>query len=164
MTAQHDEQSMDTGKTSFEDEDGDQCVSRINVEFWRLCLLAQKQFDCSEIIFTYSDASYPMQTDAFIDFYVPRYHSRADEIVAFLLGELEPIRQSLDEFHPSMEGWRPVTYASIYKYSGITGALAHDEASRAVLLATADVPVGRTFKDAMTAGQEAAQATRHRRN
>lgn len=167
MTGHHQQPADD--QVAFLDEEGDRAISPVTLDLWRVCLIAQKQFGCAEIIFEYSGPSYPQQSDEYIDFFVPRHHSRSDEIVAFLIAELEPIRRSLVERSRSVEGWRPATYASVRKYSGIAGALAFDTAFRAALenVTEGDVAVEgvrSAVKEAEAAGAEAARAIHTRKN
>jgi hypothetical protein len=111
------------------EEDGDASISRVHLNLWNICLSVQRKFG-AEVIFTYSSVSYPAQMDPYICFYVPRDHAQVAEIEAELREALEPVRQHLDEFSHESGGWRPTVNAWIYRYSGIAGAVAFDDASR----------------------------------
>jgi hypothetical protein len=142
------------------EEDGDESISAVYLDLWNICLSVQRKFG-AEVIFTYSSVNYPAESDAHISFYVPRHHARAVEIEVELQEALEPIRQQLSEFNHEANGWQPTVNVWIYRYSGIVGAMAFDEASRRVMkegLEQDQVDHRRVLELASSEGRKAAMA------
>jgi hypothetical protein len=146
------------------DDDGDASLSSIQLQLWEICLSTQKTFD-AEVIFEYSSVCYPIHGDEFISFFVPRDHPRIEEMEAHLMQRLEPVRRHLVKTAREVDGWQPSVYISLYRYSGVAGAMAFGEAAHDVMDAGVDLEhpdPRRLMKMATEAGRKAARLAARR--
>ena len=118
---------MPGNETTFSEEDGDECLSQLNLTLWDICIDVRQRY-AADIIFTRADPSVAAKTDGCIDFFVPRDHPQAAEITQDLLSRIEPVRQLLEECHADGIGWKPGLSAHVRIYSGRAGASAKLEA------------------------------------
>jgi hypothetical protein len=146
------------------DKDGDHPWSSVMIELWSICLNAQRTFN-AEVIFQHRRVNYVSKRDELIWFFVPRDHPRAGEVEAYLQAALEPIRRFLVVDLTPENGWQPTVDVSIYRYSGVDGAMAFDMAAQATMSAGAEMrhpDIVRLFELAGEEGRKFARAASSR--
>jgi hypothetical protein len=141
------------------DGDGDAALSQLQLELWSICLTAQRKFN-AEVIFHHSRVNYFSKSDEVIWFFVPRHHPRAAEVEAYLNDALQPVRQFLLVDLSPEDGWRPKVHVSIYRYSGVDGALAFDAVARETMIVGMELGHPDFFRLWEMAGEEGRKAAR----
>src|SRR5262249_17879338 len=114
---------MNTPQIRCATEDGDACLSPVKLRFWDISFSAGRTFD-AEVIFNHWPPNYETKKNEFIDFFVPRHHPRVAAIEAYLAEALgRVLREEYAAPKPELDGWRPGVSVSVYRYSGVAGAL-----------------------------------------
>jgi hypothetical protein len=114
-----------------EEDGGDGDVEIYELWLWDICLSAQRTFD-AQVIFIHSPHDYSMKLDEVIKFFVPRDHPRIADLEAYLIEILDRVRKACVAAMPVVDGWCPDVDISLYRYSGINGAVAFHYAYDAV--------------------------------